>query len=128
MKVIVVFRRLLASWNNHMAAIYSTIWNILGFNSTAGIFLASILLKEMRYLVYIRYLWDKRILLKNRNCVYFFKIEQQRFGVSTPPSLLSSALFMCTCYALTASICTDRFNLTVCTLLTLRVSMLTALS
>jgi hypothetical protein len=24
---------------------------------TAGIFLASILLKEMRYLVYIRYLW-----------------------------------------------------------------------
>jgi hypothetical protein len=26
---------------------------------TAGIFLASILLKEMRYLVYIRYLWGK---------------------------------------------------------------------
>jgi hypothetical protein len=26
---------------------------------TAGIFLASILLKEMRYLVYIRYLWFK---------------------------------------------------------------------
>jgi hypothetical protein len=26
---------------------------------TAGIFLASILLKEMRYLVYIRYLWIK---------------------------------------------------------------------
>jgi hypothetical protein len=25
---------------------------------TAGIFLASILLKEMRYLVYIRYLWS----------------------------------------------------------------------
>ena len=25
---------------------------------TAGIFLASILLKEMRYLVYIRYLWQ----------------------------------------------------------------------
>ena len=25
---------------------------------TAGIFLASILLKEMRYLVYIRYLWE----------------------------------------------------------------------
>jgi hypothetical protein len=24
---------------------------------TAGIFLASILLKEMRYLVYVRYLW-----------------------------------------------------------------------
>jgi hypothetical protein len=109
-----------------MAAIYSTIWNFLGFNSTAGIFLASILLKAMRYLVYIRYLWDKRILQKN--CVYFLKIEQQRFGVPTPPSLLSRALFMCTCYALTASICTDRFTLTVCTLLTLRVSMLTALT
>jgi hypothetical protein len=26
---------------------------------TAGIFLASILLKEMRYLVYIRYLWER---------------------------------------------------------------------
>jgi hypothetical protein len=26
---------------------------------TAGIFFASILLKEMRYLVYIRYLWYK---------------------------------------------------------------------
>jgi hypothetical protein len=29
---------------------------------TAGIFLASILLKEMRYLVYIRYLWFKHFL------------------------------------------------------------------
>jgi hypothetical protein len=28
---------------------------------TAGIFLASILLKEMRYLVYIRYLWPRLI-------------------------------------------------------------------
>ena len=30
---------------------------------TAGIFLASILLKEMRYLVYIRYLWGHPVLL-----------------------------------------------------------------
>jgi hypothetical protein len=28
---------------------------------TAGIFLASVLLKEMRYLVYIRYLWYLRV-------------------------------------------------------------------
>jgi hypothetical protein len=28
---------------------------------TAGIFLASILLKEMRYLVYIRYLWIQSV-------------------------------------------------------------------
>jgi hypothetical protein len=28
---------------------------------TAGIFLASILLKEMRYLVYIRYLWNLHV-------------------------------------------------------------------
>ena len=35
-----------------MAAIYSV---------TAGIFLASILLKEMRYLVYIRYLWCRHV-------------------------------------------------------------------
>ena len=34
-----------------MAAIYSEM------GVTAGIFLASILLKEMRYLVYTRYLW-----------------------------------------------------------------------
>ena len=33
-----------------MAAIYSSIYS-------AGIFLASVLLKEMRYLVYIRYLY-----------------------------------------------------------------------
>jgi hypothetical protein len=44
MKVIVVFKRLLASGNDHQMGL------------TAGIFLASILLKEMRYLVYIRYL------------------------------------------------------------------------
>jgi hypothetical protein len=50
MKVIVVFKRLLASGKLHMAAIYSN-------GVTAGIFLASILLKEMGYLVYIRYLW-----------------------------------------------------------------------
>jgi hypothetical protein len=35
---------------------------------TAGIFLASILLKlEMRYLVYIRYLWDKPTFIGNIN-------------------------------------------------------------
>jgi hypothetical protein len=32
---------------------------------TAGIFLASILLKEMRYLVYIRYLWVEPIEAKD---------------------------------------------------------------
>jgi hypothetical protein len=37
-----------------MAAIYSN-------GVTAGIFLASILLKEMRYLVYIRYLRDPEL-------------------------------------------------------------------
>jgi hypothetical protein len=31
---------------------------------TAGIFLGSILLKEMRYLVYIRYLWYTAISIK----------------------------------------------------------------
>jgi hypothetical protein len=31
---------------------------------TAGIFLASILLKEMRYLVYIRYLWTVYMYIK----------------------------------------------------------------
>ena len=41
MKVIVVFKR------------------SIQMGVTAGIFLASILLKEMRYLVYIRYLWSK---------------------------------------------------------------------
>ena len=47
MKVIVVFKRLLASGKlQPMAAIYSN------GGITAGIFLASILLKEMRYLVY----------------------------------------------------------------------------
>jgi hypothetical protein len=35
---------------------------------TAGIFLASILLKEMHYLVYIRYLWDE--VLKSYKVLY----------------------------------------------------------
>ena len=39
-----------------MAAVYSN-------GVTAGIFLASILLKEMRYLVYIRYLYVRNIQL-----------------------------------------------------------------
>jgi hypothetical protein len=37
-----------------MAAIYSN------GGITAGIFLASILLNEMRYLVYIRYIWGRQ--------------------------------------------------------------------
>jgi hypothetical protein len=37
---------------------------------TAGIFLASILLKEMRYLVYIRYLWVQSV-CKQRLCLHF---------------------------------------------------------
>jgi hypothetical protein len=51
-KVIVVFKRLLASseWE-------TPTWPpSIQVGVTAGIFLASILLKEMRYLVYIRYL------------------------------------------------------------------------
>ena len=43
-----------------MAAIYSNGGN------RAGIFLASILLKEMRYLVYIRYLWSRDLLKSSR--------------------------------------------------------------
>jgi hypothetical protein len=50
MKVIAVFKRLLVSGTTNMAAIYSNGGN--RWNQ----FLASILLKEMRYLVYIRYL------------------------------------------------------------------------
>ena len=51
MKVIVAFKRLLASGNDQHA------WPpYIQMGVTAGIFLASILLKEMRYLVYIRYL------------------------------------------------------------------------
>jgi hypothetical protein len=50
MKVIVVFKRLLASGNDQQGR-HLFKW------VTAGIFLASILLKEMRNLVYIRYLW-----------------------------------------------------------------------
>jgi hypothetical protein len=34
---------------------------------TAGIFLASILLKEMRYLVYIRYLWNMPVIIDALN-------------------------------------------------------------
>jgi hypothetical protein len=33
---------------------------------TAGIFLASIVLKEMRYLVYVRYLWTGSVNLARR--------------------------------------------------------------
>jgi hypothetical protein len=33
---------------------------------TAGIFLASIVLKEMRYLVYIRYLWTGSVNIARR--------------------------------------------------------------
>ena len=39
-----------------MVGIYSN-GGMVTTNGGAGIFLASILLKEMRYLVYIRYLW-----------------------------------------------------------------------
>ena len=54
MKVIVVFKRLLASGNDHARWPPS-----IQMGVTAGIFLASILLEEMRYPVYIRYLWLK---------------------------------------------------------------------
>ena len=54
MKVIVVFKRLLASGNDQHGR------PSIQMGVTAGIFLASILLKEMRYQVYIRYLWEKR--------------------------------------------------------------------
>jgi hypothetical protein len=47
MKVIAVFKLLLASENDPQS---------IQMRVTAGIFLASILLKEIRYLVYIRYL------------------------------------------------------------------------
>ena len=50
MKVIVVFKRLLASGNDQHDS------PSIQMRVIAGIFLASILLKEMRYLVYIRYL------------------------------------------------------------------------
>jgi hypothetical protein len=54
MKVVVVFKRLLAT--------PTPTWPpSIQMGVTAGIFLASILLKEMRYLVYIRYLWFDHI-------------------------------------------------------------------
>jgi hypothetical protein len=51
MKVIVVFQAFISEWE-------TPTWPpSIQMGVTAGIFLASILLKEMRYLVYIRYLW-----------------------------------------------------------------------
>jgi hypothetical protein len=61
MKVIVVFKSLLAKWER------PTWPPSIQMGVTAGIFLASILLKEMRYLVYIRYLW----VLQTRNGHYY---------------------------------------------------------
>jgi hypothetical protein len=52
MKVIVVFSAFISEWE-------TPTWPpSIQMGVTAGIFLASILLKEMRYLVYIRYLWS----------------------------------------------------------------------
>ena len=51
---------------------------------TAGIFLASILLKEMRYLVYIRYLW---FTLTVTNSVAVF-LDTQAFKMASCVSLL----------------------------------------
>jgi hypothetical protein len=42
---------------------------------TAGIFLASILLKEMRYLVYIRYLWENSVSQNNNVKFVLFEME-----------------------------------------------------
>jgi hypothetical protein len=50
MKVIVVFSAFFSEWE------LPTWLPSIQMGVTAGIFLASILLKEMRYLVYIRYL------------------------------------------------------------------------
>ena len=51
MKVIVVFEAFISEWE-------TPTWPpSIQMGVTAGIFLASILLKEMRYLVYTRYLW-----------------------------------------------------------------------
>jgi hypothetical protein len=65
--------------NFNMAAIYSNV-------VTAGTFLASILLKEMRYLVYIRYLWYRSITdvqcTECRECgAYTFEFLQARFKI-----------------------------------------------
>ena len=51
MKVIVVLKRFFSEWET------PTWLPSVQIGKTAGIFLASILLKEMRYLVYIRYIW-----------------------------------------------------------------------
>jgi hypothetical protein len=56
MKVIVVFQAFISEWE------LPTWPPSIQMGVTAGIFLASILLKEMRYLVYIRYLWYERAL------------------------------------------------------------------
>jgi hypothetical protein len=56
MKVIVVFKRLLASGKLHMASIYSNggnRWNILGFNFTK---------RDALSIVYIRYLCMRAVL------------------------------------------------------------------
>jgi hypothetical protein len=55
MKVIVVFKSLLASGNDQHGRHL-----LIQMGVTAGIFLASILLNEMRYLVYIRYIWSNQ--------------------------------------------------------------------
>jgi hypothetical protein len=52
MKVIVGFSAFISEWE-------TPTWPpSIQMGVTAGIFLASILLKEMRYLAYIRYLWS----------------------------------------------------------------------
>jgi hypothetical protein len=56
MKVIVVFKcQFISEWER------PTWPPSIQMGVTAGIFLASVLLKEMRYLVYIRYLWPTRM-------------------------------------------------------------------
>jgi hypothetical protein len=48
---------------------------------TAGIFLASILLKEMRHLVYIRYLW-KRHETTLENLVWTIELFSAKLGLT----------------------------------------------
>ena len=55
MKVIVVFYVFISKWET------PTWLPSIQMGVTAGIFLASILLKEMHYLVYIRYLWYEHL-------------------------------------------------------------------
>jgi hypothetical protein len=54
---------------------------------TAGIFLASILLNEMCYLVYIRYLWVHQgaMQLKGLTKTKFIHLFEKRFSHSTMP-------------------------------------------